>query len=127
MGGSLDATFFTGSAAVMRDGRTVFDRFDVQSSRLQGGDGTFSATAWTFDTNVNFFHPELDGFLCGLLGRHLTCKRCALTTSFEVAGSGARPTERFALGVGDRYRGVVECCIDVCHAVGDISPYSLFL
>ncbi len=111
----------------MRDGRAVFDRFDVQSSRLQGGDGTFSATAWTFDTNVNFFHPELDGFLCGLLGGHLTCKRCALTTSFEVAGSGARPTERFALGVGDRYRGVVECCIDVCHAVGDISPYSLFL
>ena len=111
----------------MGNGCAVFNCLDVQASRLQCRDGTFAPAAWAFNPNINFFHPEFDCLFRGLLGCHLTGKRGALATSFEVAGSGARPTERLALGIGNGNRCIVKCRIDVCHAMRDISTYSLFL
>ena len=104
----LNAPFLARTTSIVRNGRHVLDRLDIQTGRLQRRDGAFATTAGAFDPNVNFFHAILEGLFSRLLGRHLSGKWSALPAALEVARTAAGPAQSFALRVRDRYRRVVE-------------------
>ena len=105
----------------------IFNRFDVQTGGLQGGDGAFATRARAFDFDVYVFHAELNRLLSDLLGGALTGERCALSTSLKAARTGRRPAERVTACVGDRYYCVVERRPDIHDAVSNIAPDFSFL
>jgi hypothetical protein len=118
---SLDSSFFSWSAAVMGNRCAIFNRLDIQTSRLERCNRTFSSTARSFDANVDLFDAELKCLVGCLLGGTLTGKRRAFSTSFETAGSRTGPTKRFAFGVSDGHGCVVKSRFDVGHAHGYVA------
>ena len=97
---SLYAAAFLGTATVVRQGRDVFNRLDLQPRRLQRRNGALAAAAGPFHLHVDFLHAELDGLLGHLLRRQLPGKGRALAASLETTSARARPTECLALGDG---------------------------
>ena len=104
----LDATFFGRTAAIVRDRRAVFQRFDVQAGSLNGRYRTFSSRARTFDANVYVLDAKLHRLFRSLLSGTLSGKRRAFSTALEAARPCAGPAKRIALGVGYRYGRVVK-------------------
>ncbi len=111
----------------MRDWRDVFNQFHVQASRLQCRDGAFATASGAFDANFHVTHSKLAGFFGGLLSRTLTGKGRAFSAAFESAGTSTRPTKRVAFGVRDGDGRVVERCMNVSNAAGDIASDAFFL
>lgn len=111
----------------MRNRSAIFDRFDVQTGGLKRRDGTFPTTTGAFDFDVNFTDTKLLGLLGGLLSRTLTSKRRAFTASFESARSGTGPAQGFPLGVRNGHRCVIEGCLNVSYAVGNITSDAFLL
>ena len=112
----LDTSLFAWPATVVRQRSNVFDRFDGEPGRLQGGNRTFATATWPLDPNVDFLDAELRGFVGTLLGSALTCEGRALTATLETTRTRGGPTERVTLGVGDRHGRVVEGRFDVSDA-----------
>ena len=108
----------------MGNRRAVFNRLDVQASRLQRSDRTFTTAARTFDADVDFLHPEFDCLFRSLLSRHLARKGSAFATALKVAGPSAGPTQCFTLSVRNGDRCIVERRIDVRHSMSDIATDS---
>ncbi len=123
----LYSSFLARATAVVRQGRDVFDRLNFQASGFQRGDRTFAAAAGTFYFYVDVLHAKLARLLSHLLGSTLAGKRSALAASFEPARAGAGPTERVALGIGDRDRRVVEGRYDMGDSYGHVATRGLFL
>ena len=111
----------------MRDRCAVFDRLHVQPGSLQGGNRTFAATSWTFDSDIHFLDTELHCFFGSILSGTLAGKRSTFTTPFETADTSTGPAERFALGVGDGDGGVVKGRLDMSDPVGHVTTDPLLL
>lgn len=114
------------TAAVMRQWRDIFDRFDGEASRLQGSNRAFAATAGTFDLHFHFFHAKFRRLFGGLLGGHLAGKWRALPRAFESTGTGARRAKRISLAIGDRHRRVVERRADIRDPQGYVATSLAF-
>ena len=110
----------------MRNWRAILDRLDVQPGGLKRRDRTFAATAWAFDSHVDFFDTKLDGLVSCLLGGALAGKWRAFSTALETTGSRTGPAKRFAFGVCDRDGRVVKSRLNVSHTVGHVSSNSSF-
>src|SRR5215831_12579683 len=110
-------------AAVVRNGRDVLDRPDLQAGRLQGPDGGLPPRAWALDEHVNLAHPVLHGPPRRGLGRHLRGERGRLARSLETDLAGRRPGDDVADRVGDGDDGVVERAPDVGVPVGDVLAF----
>ena len=123
----LYSSFLARAAAVVRQGRDVFDRLNLQASGFQRGDRTFAAAAGAFYFYVDVLHAKLARLFSHLLGSTLAGKRSALAASFEPARAGAGPTERVALGIGDRDHRVVEGRHDVGDCHGHVATRGLLL
>src|SRR5262249_22084169 len=61
-----------GPAAVVRQGRHVFDRLDHQPRRLQPGNRAFPSRAGALHANFNFLHPEFGGLFGARFGGALS-------------------------------------------------------
>jgi hypothetical protein len=123
----LHSSLFPGSAAVMRDRRAIFNRFDGQSGSLQSRYRTFSATAWSFDLHIDFFDTKFRCLLGALLSSTLSSKGRTLSASLESTGSSTCPTKRFAFGIRDGHRSVIESRLNMGYPVGYIPSYFPFL
>ena len=111
----------------MRNRRAVFDRFDVQASRLQRRDSAFSPRSRTFDSHFDILDAEFHRSFGRLLGRTLTGERCTLATSLELAGPSTRPAQRIATRVSDRDDRIVECRFDMSDRDRDVTTRFSFL
>jgi hypothetical protein len=123
----LDASFLPWTTAVVRNGGTIFNDLDGQTSSLQGSDRTFPATTWAFDANFTFSHPELNSLFTRLLCRTLSGKRGAFAASLETGSTRSTPAQSITFQIGDRHNGVVEGRIDVDNANGNVAAdFSFF-
>lgn len=111
----------------MRQRRDVFDRFDCQSGRFKGCNGTFAAAARPFYLHIQLLDAEFNRLLRTLLGSTLSGKWRALSTSLEPARTSAGPAERVALGIRDGHGGIVKRRFDMGDANSNVSPGTLFL
>ena len=121
----LNATLLAWTASVVGNRRDIFNQLDLQASRLQCGDRILSSTAGPFNTNLDLANAELLSFLSTLLSSHLSCEWRTLTAPLETTRSSAGPTECFTFRVGDRYRRIVEGCVNMGDA-RDHVPSLLF-
>ena len=84
-----------------------------------------AARARSLDKNVHFLHPHAQRSFDSLFGSQACCKRCAFAGAFEACGSGATPTNRVTLFIGNCHNGVVESSINVRTSYWNV--LSLFL
>src|SRR5919202_1714732 len=115
-----DAAALGGPATVVRGGRHVLDRPDLQAGGLQRTDRRLPARAGALDEHVDLAHAVLlRAARCGL-GRHLRRERGGLARALEADLAGRRPRDHGAGRVGDGDDRVVERALDVRVAVGDV-------
>ena len=105
---NLYAPLFAWPAAVVRHGRDVLDGLDIQTGRLQRGDGAFSSAARSTNLDVDILNSELCRFFRSLLRRTLAGKWSTLAASLESASSGTGPTQRVLFGVRYRHKRIVK-------------------
>src|SRR5262245_48488238 len=101
------------SAAVMRDGRAIHDRGDLEAGRLQRADGGFAASARPAHEDADLAHAVLHRLLGGGIGSQAGGVRRALARALEAGRSGRAPGEHVAVGISDGHDGVVEAGLDV--------------
>src|SRR6266550_2571711 len=118
--GHLDASPLRWPAAVVRDGRDVGDRGDLETGRLQGADGGLAAGSRALDEDLDLLKAMFHGATRRRFGGDLRGKGGALARSLEALAAGTPPGEHVALGVGQRHDGVVEGRLDVRLAHDDV-------
>src|SRR5256712_392962 len=118
--GHLAAPPLGGPAAVVRDGRDVRDRRDLETRRLQGTDGGLAAGSRALDEDLDLLEAVLHGAAGRRFGGDLGGKGRALARPLEALAAGAAPGEHVALGIGQRHDGVVEGRLDVRLADDDV-------
>src|SRR5439155_24386283 len=111
--GHLDASPLRWPAAVVRDGRYVGDRGDLETGRLQGADGGLAAGSRALDEDLDLLEAMFHGATRRRFGGDLRGKGGALARALEALAAGTPPGEHVALGVGQRHDGVVERRLDV--------------
>src|SRR6266480_4444700 len=111
--GHLDASPLRWPAAVVRDGRDVGDRGDLETGRLQGADGGLAAGSRALDEDLDLLEAMFHGATRRRFGGDLRGKGGALARALEALAAGTPPGEHVALGVGQRHDGVVERRLDV--------------
>src|SRR5262249_5682492 len=125
--GGLDSAFLGWAAAVVRQGRDVFDDLDVQARTLQGRDGRLASGAGALDLDLDFLEAGLGRLLGGDLGGALGGEGRALAAALEADGAGRGVAQRITVGVGDGDDGVVERRLDVGDAPADVATLLAFL
>src|SRR6266581_1201318 len=118
--GHLDAPPLRWPAAVVRNRRDVGDRRDLETRRLQGADGGLAAGSRALDEDLDLLEAVLHRAARRRFGRDLGGKGRALARPLETLAAGAAPGEDVALGVGQRYDGVVEGGLDMRLAHDDV-------
>src|SRR6185503_15021480 len=108
------------AAAVVRHGGDVGDRADLQADRIQRAHRGFAARAGSLDAHLDVLHAALLRRAAGALGGHLRGERRRLARALEARVARRRPGQRVALAVGDGNDGVVEGCVHVGDALGDV-------
>src|SRR5690349_4876725 len=108
------------AAAVVRYGRDVLDRADLESRRLQRTDRGLTARAGSLDEDVHLAHAVLLRLAGRRLGGHLRGERRRLARALEADVAGGGPADHRTRGVGDRDDRVVERALDVRLALGDV-------
>src|SRR2546421_753277 len=111
--GHLDAPPFRWTATVVRDGRDVGDRGDLETRRLQGADGGLAAGSRALDEGLDLLEAVLHRAARPRFGGGLRGKGRALARPLEALAAGAAPGEDVALGVGQRHDRVVEGGLDM--------------
>ncbi|TWT52498.1 hypothetical protein Pla22_01220 [Rubripirellula amarantea] len=119
--GRLDATLFTRAASVVRNRGYFLDQLHIQTSGLQRSDSTLAARTWALNLHFNITHAEFLSLFSSLLCSTLTGERGALTTTLEPARSSTGPAKRIALGISDGHGRVIERCVNVSNAAGDVA------
>ena len=104
----------------MRQRGDILNRLDNKTRRLEGRNGAFSTSAWSFHLDFYLFDPHFDGLLGRLLSSHLPGVRGTFAASLEATRSRARPAQRLTLQVGNSDHRVVEGCLDVDDGLGDV-------
>src|SRR3954453_16953844 len=115
-----DAAALGRTAAVVRSGRDVLDRADLEAGGLEGADRGLTAGAGTLDEHVHLAHAMLLRAAGGRLGGHLRGEGGGLARALEADVAGGGPGDHVARGVRDRDDGVVERALDVRVAVSDV-------
>src|SRR6266576_1549463 len=118
--GHLDAPPLRWPAAVVRDGRHVGDRRDLETRRLQGADGGLAAGSRALDEDLDLLEAVLHGAARRRFGGDLRGKGRALARALEALAAGAAPGQDVALGVGQRHDGIVEGGLDMRLAHDDV-------
>src|SRR5699024_815056 len=116
----LDATTLRRTAAVVRLGRHVGDRADLEAGGLEGTDGGLAARTRALDEDVDLLHAVLLRLAGGVLGGHLRGERGGLTGALEPDVAGGGPGNDGTLRVRDGHDGVVEGGLDVRVALGHV-------
>src|SRR5262245_52143378 len=117
---SSDAAALRWPAAIVRDRRHVTDRRHLQAASLQRAQRRFTSRARPAHFHLDGLHAVLHGGFSRLLGGDLggIGRRLARALEAELAGRG--PGDRVALHVGDGDHRVVERCIHMDDARGDV-------
>src|SRR4051794_19917490 len=115
-----DAPALGRAATVVRGGRDVLDRADLEADGTQRTDRGLTARSRTLDEDVDLLHAVVHRTTTGGLGGHLGGERRGLARALEADGAGRGPRDHRAGGVGDRDDGVVERALDVGLALGDV-------
>src|SRR5580765_6773378 len=113
----LDPAPLRRPAAVVRDGRHVLDRRDLEPRRLQRANRRFPSTARAPHPHLDALHPLPQRLARARLGRHLRGERRALARTLEADLARARPSDDVAVEVGDRDDRVVEARLHVGDAI----------
>src|SRR5690348_11142235 len=100
------------AAAVVRRGRDVLDRADLEAGGLQRPDRRLATRTRALDEDVDLAHAVLLRATGSGLGRHLRGERGRLTRTLEADLPGRGPADHVADRVGDRDDGVVERALD---------------
>ena len=103
----------------MRYRCNVPDSGNVKAGTLQGTDGCLTAAARSLHIDLNLPQPVNHGLAGGVTSRHLGGVRGAFTGTLETGGSGTSPGNGIALGVGQRYYGIIKGRLYVSPAGGD--------
>src|SRR5690242_19513588 len=121
----LDAAPLGRAATVVRNGRDVLDRGDLETGRLQRADGRLTSGARALDPDLDALHAEIDRFAGAGLGRDLRRERGALARALEAHLARAGPGDDGAVHVGDRDDGVVEAGLHVGDSIRTHAPIAL--
>src|SRR4051812_12037553 len=115
-----DAAALGGAAAVVRGGRDVLDRADLQAGGLERADRGLAARARALDEDVDLAHAVLLSAAGGGLGGHLGGEGGGLTRPLEADLTGGGPGDDGPDRVGDPDDGVVERALDLGVPVSDV-------
>src|SRR5688500_12390592 len=115
-----DAATLGRADTVVRRGRDVADRADLEAGGGQGADRRLTTRAGALDEDVDLAHAVLHRPAGGRLGSHLRRERGGLARALEADLAGGGPRDHGAGGVRDRDDGVVERALDVSVPVGDV-------
>src|SRR6266508_154594 len=116
---------FGRAAAVVRNGRDVADRADLEPDRLQRADGRFAARSRSAHEDLDLLEAELHRLAGGDLGRRLGRERRALARALEARAARARPRDDVAHLVGESHDRVVERGLHVRDAGADLAALAL--
>ena len=92
---------------------------------LDGAHGGVAARTRALDLDLGALQTVLHGGAAGLLGGELCGERGALAAALVPDGTGRRPGDDVALGVGDRDDRVVERALDVHHTGAHVLAVTL--
>src|SRR6478735_1662876 len=118
--GWSDAATLRRTAAVVRLGRHVLDRTDLEARGLQRTDRGLAARARALHEDVDLAHAVLLRTTSGGLGGELGGEGRRLARALEADLARRRGRDDGARRVGDRDDRVVERALDVRLAVGDV-------
>src|SRR5215470_10233049 len=109
---------------VVRNRRHVADRSNGEAGRLQGAQCRFTTGPRTRDLHFKRAHAVLLGLARHILACHLGRVRRRFARPLEAHGTGRRPCNRVALGIGNRDHRVVERRVHVGDARGNILAFT---
>src|SRR3954469_5331746 len=115
-----DATALGRADTVVRRGRDVADRADLEAGGGERTDRRLAARTRALDEDVDLAHAVLHGAAGSSLGSHLGGERGGLARALEADLAGGGPGDHGARGVRDRDDRVVERALDVSVPVGDV-------
>src|SRR5699024_5219252 len=115
-----DATALGRADTVVRAGRDVLGRADLEAGSGQGADRGLATGTGPLDEDVDLAHAVLHGAAGGGLGGHLGGVRGGLARSLEADLARGGPGDHGTGGIGDRDDGGVERALDVGRAHGHI-------
>src|SRR4051812_328432 len=115
-----DATALGRADTVVRRGRDVADRADLQAGGGERTDRRLAARTRALHEDVDLAHAVLHGAAGSSLGGHLGSERGGLARTLEADLAGRGPRDHGARGVRDRDDRVVERALDVSVPVGDV-------
>src|SRR4051794_1646268 len=108
------------AAAVVRDGRHVGDRGDLEAGGLQRPDGLLATGTRALDEDLDLAHPVLHRLLRGDVGGERGGVRRALAGTLEAGHARRAPADHRPDRVRDRDDRVVERRLDVNVPLGDV-------
>src|SRR5215510_874497 len=117
---SLDATALARPAPVVRDRRDVADRDDIEACGLKRPQRRLAPRARPSDLDLEILHAVFHRLLAGVFGGDLRGVRGGFARSLEAHRAGRRPRDGVALRVGDGDHSVVEACMHMSDAGGDV-------
>src|SRR6476620_5213146 len=104
----------------MRDRRYIADGDDGEARGLQRPKRRFTARARPANLDFEILHAVLHGLLAGVLGSDLRRIGRGFARSLETHGPRRRPGDSVSLRIGDGDHGVVETCMHMSDARGDV-------
>src|SRR6478609_1049939 len=110
----------------MRDWSYVFDQVNFKTSSLQRADRCFTACAWSFNHNLNGFHPMFHCSFGSSLSSHLCSKRSRFTGTSESEAAGACPRNCISVRIRNGNDSVIESGTDMRHARFNIFTVTTF-
>lgn len=110
----------------MRDWSYVFDQVNFKTSSLQRADRCFTACAWSFNHNLNGFHPMFHCSFGSSLSSHLCSKRSRFTGTSESEAAGACPRNCISVRIRNSNDSVIESGTDMRHARFNILTVTTF-
>src|SRR5581483_1089982 len=95
-------------ATVVRHRSNVTDQTKIETNRLKRAHCRFSARAWPFDEDLDFFQTMAHRLPSGILCHELRRVGRALARTLESDLAGARPPDHVSGLIGNGDNGVVE-------------------
>jgi len=111
----------------VRDRRRVPNRCDANSRLTDRPYRRFAAAAWSFDTNLDFPHPSIQGLSSSLTSSLLSGEWRAFARTAKTASTRRRLRHQIAVSIGDRDHRVVKRCCNVNDPERDILLLFLFV
>src|SRR5216684_5236856 len=116
----LDPSPLGRTAAVVRNGRSIFDVTHLDAGCSQSPDGGLASRARTADTDFHATHTVITSHIGGVHRSLLGGEWRPFARPAEAERPGTLPGENVPGLIGDGHNRIVERRLNVGHAVGDV-------